>query len=67
MNSWDTLRDLKIGDAVKYDNVYVHDGLKISGQGKVFGFGVTGQTEIVWVISNSGEFRGIEYEKIEKI
>ena len=67
MNNWDTLRDLKIGDAVKYDNVYVHDGLKISGQGKVFGFGVTGQTEIVWVISDSGEFWGIEYEKVEKI
>lgn len=63
----DEFKDLKVGDAVRYENVYVHDGLRITGQGKVFGFGKFGFTDIVWIKMESGEMRGIAYEEVIKL
>lgn len=63
----DELKDLKVGDAVRFENVYVHDGLRITGEGKVFGFGKFGTTDIVWIKMKTGEKRGIAYEAVSKL
>ncbi len=59
-------KDLKVGDPVKFHNVD-HSGMKISGQGNVYGFGRIGFTDIVWVSLEDGYTRGVPYEEIKKI
>lgn len=63
---WDYLHDLKRGDHVKFENVYEHDKLNISGQGIVAGFGRFGITDLVWVDTEDGGHKGIPYHEIIK-
>ena len=64
----DKLKDLQIGDQVKFSNIYVHDKLRASGQGKVYGFGRLVRTELVWVDTRESDGRmwAVPYEKIVK-
>lgn len=62
----DSYKDLKKGDRVKFEDVYVHDNLRISGSGVVIGFGEFGRTVIVWIKLDGGGKRGIAYEYVQK-
>ena len=64
---WDKMKDLRRGDLVKYENVKKPDGKTISGHGEISGFGKFGETDVVWISHENGEFRGIPYEEVKKI
>ena len=61
------LKDLKVGDRVKFENVYEHDDIYISGKGIITGFGVFGSTEYVWIETEEYGKKGIVYEEVVKI
>lgn len=42
-------KDIRIGDHVEYEDVYVDDRRSISGEGEVIGFGVFGNKQLIWV------------------
>lgn len=65
----DKFEDLQIGDQVSFSGIYVHDKLRASGQGKVYGFGRFDQTDLVWVDTRESDGRmwAVPYEKIIKI
>ena len=62
-----TFKDLKVGDRVKFENVYQYNDKYISGEGIVTGFGVFGSTDIVWIRTGENELKGIVYEEVVKI
>ncbi len=67
MQFWDEYKDLKTGDQVEFENVYVHAGLYISGKGTVSGFGRFGSTPVIWIDLDNGEKEAIAYEFVKKI
>ena len=58
-------KDIRIGDHVEYEDVYVDDRRRISGEGEVIGFGVFGNKQLIWV-EGTNELKAIPYEKIRK-
>lgn len=62
-----TYKDLKEGDIVRYEDVYIHSKLSISGQGPIIGFGTFGFTPLVWVGKEDGGAAAIPYEEIIKV
>lgn len=67
MELWDEYKDLKTGDRVEFENVYVHADLYISGKGTVSGFGRFGSNVIIWIELDAGGEKGIVYESVKKI
>ena len=65
--AFDTFKDLKRGDRVKYENAV--NGLQkiVSGEGAVFGFGHHAYCTSVWVKKDDGEVESILYEDVKKI
>lgn len=61
----ESYKDLKIGDTVEFKDVYIHDKLNISGQGKVIGFGEHAHVMFVWVETEAG-VKGVAYQYIKK-
>lgn len=60
-------KELRKGDRVRYEDVYVHDKLRITGEGEIEGFGRFDCTDIVWVKKENGGVAGIPREKVIKI
>lgn len=58
-------KDIRIGDHVKHEDVYVDDRRSISGEGEVIGFGVFGNKQLIWVEGTNG-LKAIHYEEIRK-
>lgn len=61
------LKDLKVGDRVTYNDVYIHDKLRVSGEGVIFGFSKVYTIDCVWIASDNGEIQSIAYENIKKL
>lgn len=59
-------KGLKVGDRVKFENVYEHDDTYISGGGIITGFGKFGFTDIVWIETEEYGKKGIVYEEVVK-
>ena len=58
-------KDIRIGDRVEYEDVYIDDRRSISGEGEVMGFGEFGHTSLIWVEGTNG-LKAIHYEEIRK-
>lgn len=67
MKTFDTYKDLKKGDVVRYEDVYIHPKLSISGEGPIIGFGEFGFKTFVWVAKPEGGAAAIPYEEIIKV
>lgn len=63
---FESYKDIKVGDTVGFQDVYVHDQLKISGQGKVIGFGEYAHVMFVWVETKDG-VKGVAYQYTKKM
>lgn len=63
----DTFKDLKRGDIVKFEDVYIHDKLTVSGYGDIYGFGRFSFTDLVWITQENGEMIAAPYEKVTKL
>ncbi len=61
-----TFKDLKVGDQVRFENVDILNE-KLSGEGKVYGFGRFAFTDLVWVTMENGYMAAVPYEEIQKI
>lgn len=60
-------KDLKVGDRVEYKDVYVHDKLRITGEGTIYGFSKAGFVDWVWIVLDNGERVSMAYENVTKI
>lgn len=65
--AFDTFKDLKKGDRVKYENVPDGTGKRLSGEGNVYGFGKFGGKDFVWIKDDRGKLQEIPYEEVKKV
>lgn len=65
--AFDTFKDLKKGDRVKFEDVVDGAGRRISGEGKVYGFGKFGGKDLVWFLDDDGELHNVLYEEVRKV
>lgn len=65
--AFDTFKDLKKGDRVKFENVPDGTGGRLSGAGEVFGFGKFGGMDFVWIKDDKGKLQEISYEEVKKL
>lgn len=65
--AFDTFKDLKKGDKVKYENVCDAVHGKVSGEGTIFGFAKFGHTDVVWIEGDDGKNYALPYEDVKKI
>lgn len=64
--AFDTFKDLKKGDRVKYENACDAVHGKVSGEGTVFGFAKFGYTDVVWITGDAGKEYALPYEDVKK-
>lgn len=65
--AFDTFKDLKKGDRVKFENAINGLGRIVSGESVVIGFGHGGYQDMVWVEKEGGGLQSLLYEDVKKI
>lgn len=64
---FETYKDLRIGDRIKYENVRaVMSNKLVSGEGEIIGFGDFGMSIVVWIKNDETPCFGVPYEKAVK-
>lgn len=66
MMAFDTFKDLKKGDRVKFENVSDPVYGNVSREGAAFGFAKFGYTDVVWIDADGKKY-ALPYEKVKKI
>ena len=64
--AFDTFKDLKKGDKVRFEETFNPTGKLDKGKGEVKGFGRFGFKEFVWINGDDGRLHCIIYEDVRK-
>lgn len=64
---FEKLKDLNIGDKVKFYDKWSQDPEMVSGEGIIEGFGRFGLNNLIWIRLQDGRLKGTVYESVEKI
>ncbi len=59
--------ELKTGDRVRYENVYVCDGKYMSGEGVIISLYEFGYNNFAWVKKDNGRIKSVPCRELEKI
>ena len=61
-------KDLNKGELVKVENALTYDGSRITGEGRIEGFGTVAYDNVeVWVDLGGGQYKSFQYEDINKV
>lgn len=61
-------KDLTEGELVRVENASTYDGSRITGEGRIVGFGIVAHEKtMVWVDLGNRNYKPFEYEDIKKV
>ena len=61
-------KDLTVGELVKVENALTYNGSRITGEGRIIGFGTVAYEKVeVWVDLGEGQYKSFQYEDIKKV
>lgn len=61
-------KDLEKGELVRFENAMTYDGSRVTGEGRIEGFGTVAYDNVeVWVDLGGGHYKSFQYEDIIKV
>lgn len=61
-------KDMNKGELVRVENARTYDGSRITGEGRIAGFGTVAYDNVeVWVDLGEGQYKSFQYEDIKKV